>query len=226
MNREARGINREARIIKKIGLFGGTFNPVHLGHAILAERVYTDFKLDELIFIPSKLPPHKNVTGAAVRDRYEMVKLAAGALGDNFKVSDFEITSEGISYTHRTVKHWRENHPDDAIFFIAGTDIFISIGSWQNWEDLFNQCNFIVVNRTGTDFDEVLRTIPPIPLDRVVKSDEYKGEISGRIILYTMPAVDISSTEIRVQMDEKMLLDDIYNYIKERNLYKTSVKGE
>ena len=119
--------------MKKTGLFGGTFNPIHIGHAVLAERVYSYFKLDELIFIPSKLPPHKDTPGTTAEERYEMVELTANALGKGFSVSDYEIKSDGISYTHRTVCHWRREHPNDALFLITGTDIFITIGKWQEW---------------------------------------------------------------------------------------------
>ena len=154
--------------MKKTGLFGGTFNPIHIGHAVLAERVYSYFKLDELIFIPSKLPPHKDTPGTTAEERYEMVELTANALGKGFSVSDYEIKSDGISYTHRTVCHWRREHPNDALFFITGTDIFITIGKWQEWEDLFNQGNFIVVNRAGPGFAEILETIPPGLKKRVI----------------------------------------------------------
>lgn len=209
--------------MKKTGLFGGTFNPIHMGHAVLARRVLEDFKLDELIFIPAKLPPHKNVEGVSAIQRYEMAKLTAEALGGGFKASDYELASEGVSYTYKTVKHWREMQPDDAVFFITGTDIFASIGRWHNWLELFELCNFIVVNRPGMNFEELDKYIPEELKCLVVPFEEYECGLHGRIILYNMPPVDISSTFIRGKMAEgvkELLPDSVYEYIMKNKLYK------
>jgi nicotinate-nucleotide adenylyltransferase len=215
---------RQGEFIVKIGLFGGTFDPVHIGHAVLAERVQSHFALDELVFIPSKLPPHKKTLDTTAKERYEMVLLAAKTLGDSFSVSDYEIKSEGVSYSHRTVKHWREHYPDAALFFITGTDIFLTVATWQNWEDLFNHCNFIVVNRTGTDFAQLLAELPESLTRRVIQANEYNGELLGKVIFFQMEPVDISSTEIRGKLAQEhshsMLLGDIQDYIENKRLYK------
>ena len=92
--------------MKHIGLFGGTFNPIHIGHLILAINVYTDFSLDELIFIPSKIPPHKSL-GTPPEKRFEMVQLAINNLKYNFKVSNVELKRKGVSYTYKTLIHYR-----------------------------------------------------------------------------------------------------------------------
>lgn len=207
--------------MRKIGLFGGTFNPIHIGHAILAERVYAAFGLDELVFIPSKLPPHKSNINTPASERYEMVRMAAETLGKGFSVSDYEMKLEGISYTYRTVSHWRQEHPDDALFFITGSDIFITIDTWQHWQDLFGICNFIVVNRTGTDFTSMLKRLPPTLIPRVVPFSRYANERAGKIILFNMPPVDVSSTEIRDKNTgwREMLMGDIRRYIDNKGLY-------
>jgi nicotinate (nicotinamide) nucleotide adenylyltransferase/ribosome silencing factor RsfS/YbeB/iojap len=222
--------------MRKIGLFGGTFNPIHLGHARLAYNVYKDFGLDELVFIPSKLPPHKAVPIPTAEDRYNMALLTAQTLTDrtlegNFYVSDFEIKSEGISYTYLTLKEWRRRYPQDALFFITGSDIFISIESWQNCFELFDLANFIVANRK-VSFEEVLAAIHKPLLERVVYWEDYgreKERESGSIIFYRMEPIDVSSTALRGQFAkpsglgqnfEEELSEDVYKYILEKNLYE------
>lgn len=208
----------------KIGLFGGTFNPIHVGHLALAENVTDSFGLDRMIFVPSKVPPHKTEGVIAPELRLRMVELVAAGLGDRFVVSDFEIHEEGVSFTLKTLRHFRDEYKDDAIFFACGTDIFASIGSWYESEALFDYVNFIVVSRSTMSFEELLRTIPQTLLDRVVDADEYKDEKSGKIILYRMPEVDISSTEIRSILEESYrranLPDGVYEYIAENRLYR------
>ncbi|TCK62609.1 nicotinate-nucleotide adenylyltransferase [Seleniivibrio woodruffii] len=208
----------------KIGLFGGTFNPIHIGHLALAENVTDSFSLDRMIFVPSKVPPHKTDGVIEPELRLKMVQLVAAGLGDRFIVSDFEIHEEGVSYTLKTLQHFRDAYCDDAIFFACGTDIFASIGSWYEYEALFDYVNFIVVSRSTMSFEELLKTIPPKLLERVVQADEYNNEISGRIILYRMPEVDISSTEIRSILEESYrranLPDGVYEYIAENRLYR------
>ncbi len=214
---------------KRIGLFGGTFNPIHLGHAALAQNVFIDFKLDELVLVPAKLPPHKNVTGATPRQRYDMAELTADVLGAGFSVSDYELETDGISYSYRTVSHWRGANPDAALFFTAGSDIFATIGTWQKWRDIFDLTNFVVVNREGMPFNTMLKIIPAELNSRVIQYKDYEVGLYGKIILYNMRPVPVSSTQIRGRMAEgrcrEMLLEEVYDYIIENNLY-TCERGD
>ena len=209
--------------MKRTGLFGGTFDPIHLGHTALAVEVMVAMCLDEVIFIPSGLAPHKDRVGASSADRYKMAALTAAILGKGFSVSDYELSKKGTSYSYLTLKYFRSKKPDDALFFIAGSDIFASIGKWQRWREIFELTNFIVADRTGDGFGAMLESIPPELSGRVVCADAYQGDKAGRIILFKMPPVDISSTLVRgCVADEscpELLLEEVYHYIKEKKLY-------
>ncbi|QAR33559.1 nicotinate (nicotinamide) nucleotide adenylyltransferase [Geovibrio thiophilus] len=208
----------------RLGLFGGTFNPIHLGHVTLAGNVFRDFKLDRLLLIPSSIPPHKKASVISPELRYEMVQLVAEKLGNGFEVSDVEVNSTEVSYTYKTLKKFRTDYPDAEIFFIAGTDIFATIESWQYWRDLFGLANFIVVNRSSVSFEDMMSRIPVTLKERVVTPDGFKGEKYGRIILYSMSEIDISSTEIRDMLDAEYrkanLPEDVYEFIRTNNLYR------
>lgn len=208
----------------RTGLFGGTFNPIHIGHIALAENVTDSFDLDRMIFIPSKIPPHKAGNVLEPEKRLEMVKLSAELLGGRFMVSDYEIASEGVSYTLKTLMHFRAVYPDDEIFFACGTDIFASIESWYEYRQLFDYVNFIVVSRSMVSFGKMLEAVPNWLHDRVVREDQFTGEKAGKIILYEMPPVDISSTEIREVLEASYrkanLPPVVYEYISEKGLYR------
>ena len=209
--------------MKYIGLFGGTFNPIHTGHLTLAINVYNDFSLDELIFIPSKIPPHKNL-GTPPDKRFEMVKLAINNLKHNFKVSKVELKRKGISYTYKTLTYYRRIYKEDSISFICGSDIFATIDKWENWNELFNLANFIVVNRKEMPF-EVMHTLIPAELkERIVEKDEFSDALYGKIVLYKMGEIEISSTDIREKLrGNKMpefLTENVYKYICKNKLYQ------
>ncbi|MDR2105383.1 MAG: nicotinate-nucleotide adenylyltransferase [Deferribacteraceae bacterium] len=219
--------------MRKVGLFGGTFNPIHLGHARLAYNVYNDFELDELIFIPAKLPPHKEAPCSTPEDRYNMVQLAAQelnaqGLNGSFSVSDFELKADGISYTYLTLIEQRRLFAEDALYFITGSDIFITIESWQKSLELFELSNFIVVNR-DVSFEKLLSTLPQELLSKVVEYPAYKEPSkAGDIILYMMDALKTSSSALRSQFAKsdgikefgEDLLESVYKYIVEKKLYE------
>lgn len=207
--------------MNKIGLFGGTFNPIHIGHAALASNVKHDFSLDKIILIPSSIPPHKNATGATPEQRYEMAALTAAFLGEGFEVSRYEIDHEGLSYTYLTLLHYRKKYPEAALFFIAGDDIFATINTWQNWRELFELTNFIVVDRDGTGFDSMLKILPEELQTRLIAHSLYKNEKYGKIIKYNMKPIDVSSTQVRIAkgMCNEMLLQEVYDYITSKKLY-------
>jgi nicotinate-nucleotide adenylyltransferase len=210
--------------LKKIGLFGGTFNPIHIGHLNVAKTVYDDFKLDKLYFIPSKIPPHKNLGPTTPKQRLEMVKLAVKNLEGNFIVSDYEIKKKGVSYTYLTLKYFRKRYRDDILFFITGTDIFATIDTWNNWEKLFELSNFIVVNRKELSFIDLFNIIPGKLLKIVRNIDTFENVKSGRIIIHRAKEIDISSTYIRdlikTKEMKKFLPENVLNYIEKNEIYK------
>ncbi|MBZ4642401.1 MAG: nicotinate-nucleotide adenylyltransferase [Deferribacteres bacterium] len=210
--------------MKKIGLLGGTFNPIHIGHLNIAQAVYDNFKLDELHFIPSKIPPHKNLGLTPARDRYEMVKLAIENMKGNFFVSDFEIRKKGVSYTYLTLKHFRKNYPDAQLFFVTGTDIFATIQTWNNWTKLFELANFIVINRKELSFVELFTKLPENILSIIRNLDNFENTLYGRVVIFKAKEIDISSTQIRNLLNSgeisSFLPKSVVEYIRKKNLYK------
>ncbi|MEI6438122.1 MAG: nicotinate-nucleotide adenylyltransferase [Candidatus Omnitrophota bacterium] len=190
--------------MKKIGLFGGTFDPVHLGHLLMARAAMEQMGLDKVIFIPSCVPPHKKApTLFTASDRMKMVRLAIKGIAE-FEVSDFEIKKGGKSYSVDTVRHFRELYAaDDRMFFIVGGDAIKQLDTWKDVDVLKTLCSFVSVNRPGYP----------------------RGEEKLKYHAVTMNGIEMSSTEIRKRiLAEKsiqfLVPDKVLNYIKKHHLYK------
>lgn len=199
--------------MQRIGILGGTFNPIHLGHVIAAQEVLYKMKLDSIIFIPSGSPPHKNDSQlASARDRYEMVKLAIKD-NDNFLISDIEINRIGKTYTYDTLVELHKMYYGNKLYFIIGFDALREIDMWRKAEDLFKLTEFIVVNR-GNRSGEMEYEIE--------KKESLYG---GKIHVVDIPNIGISSTEIRRRLKEGeairyLVSDDVMNHIKTKGLYR------
>ena len=211
----------------KIGVIGGTFNPVHIAHLRIAEEVRETFALDRVIFIPSASPPHKPLAGElSFRHRYTMVELA---VHDNprFAVSDIEGKRGGKSYSIDTLHALRRECPDDEIFFIIGSDSFCEIGLWREYAAIFAACNIVAVERPGSvvaDLTEVL------PVDIAGEFCYYGAEKrlahrSGYSVYYLEGVpLDISSSAIRNlahlgRSIRYLVPAAVAHYIKEHRLY-------
>lgn len=195
----------------KIALFGGTFDPVHNGHIALAERVLNDFSLDKLIFIPAGHPPHKQgrrITGAM--HRYRMVELAT-AHNPKFELSDFEVMSKTPNYSYLTISHFKEQFPEDEIFFLVGGDSFRDFPDWKCYRKLLTLCTFLVVPRPGIFGPQYL--------------EKFHGdEAPPRVLFVKDFACDISSTEIRARLSEGKPVSStippvVEDYIRKNRLY-------
>ncbi len=195
----------------RLGLFGGTFDPVHTGHIALAEQVLTELFLDRIIFLPAGNPPHK--TDKEVTDklhRFRMVELAT-AENPRFFVSDYEIRKETKSYSYQTVEAFRAMYPEDELFFIVGGDSFRDFPKWVEYEKLMSLCSFIVVSRPG---------IPPEGYFEGFRGDEKPP----RVFFVRNAAYDVSSTKIRAGFREQrfpmhLLPPAVAAYIQEHQLY-------
>jgi nicotinate-nucleotide adenylyltransferase len=216
----------------RIGLFGGTFNPIHLGHLRAAEIVQKRFLLDKVLFIPSYTPPHKNsVEIAPPFARLEMVKIACSSY-PQFLPSSVEIEAKGKSYSILTVNKIEKMFPEAWIFFILGVDSFLEIETWREYEELLQLCFFIVVSRPGYRLEEA-KEITGKYRERMYEIPE-SGESSEiresllssfQIFLLPISALDIASTEIRNRAKKgsslkRMVPDAVEAYIKENRLYK------
>ncbi|MCX5685882.1 MAG: nicotinate-nucleotide adenylyltransferase [Candidatus Omnitrophica bacterium] len=174
----------------RIGILGGTFNPIHIAHLILAEEALSKLKLDKVIFVPTFIPPHKNVEGdARPKDRLKMVELAISG-NAAFEVSTFELDSKKKSYSIDTLKEFRRIYGDDAeLFFITGSDLLKDLFSWKNVNEIFKMSKFIVANRPGypvADVPKEAETVVITPIE--VSSEDIRKRIKeARSIRYLVP---------------------------------------
>ena len=196
-----------------IALYGGSFDPIHIGHLITAETALDTYDLEKVIFIPSYITPLKGrELEASDKNRFEMTKLSTkGNL--KFEVSDYEISNEGVSYSYNTVKYFKDTYQDEKIYFIIGTDRAKDLKKWYNIEELSKLVTFIFVARDGEKLEDI-----------VEKDDFYKG-IDYEIMI--SPIIEISSSLIRnrIKQNKKidyMVTDNCKSYIEELSLYGIS----
>lgn len=196
-----------------IGLFGGTFNPVHIGHLRAALEVKEGFDLDEVILIPAALPPHKMpVEVADAADRLQMLDLALeDTPGRN--LSDVELKRAGPSYTIDTVEYFRQMLPDQSrIYLIMGMDAFLEIDTWKSYEELLLKIPFIIINRPksgsvtndfGWKFMENYLT-SKISTDYVFSESQrcYRAKNKQPVYVFEVTSLDISSTRVRNLINE------------------------
>lgn len=199
---------------KKIGISGGTFNPIHLGHLIIAEMVRDKYGLDKVLFIPSGMPPHKNLNNVIEAEhRFNMVQQAV-ASNPYFIESRMEVDREGYTYTIDTLKNLRESYGKSAtLYYIIGADVLNDLLTWRNYQEVFGICEFIAVLRPGSC------------LEGFNKQMEYlRDTFSAKIHFIDTPLIEISSTDIRNRIKEgksiKYLVpESVEDYIKENGLY-------
>ncbi|RJP29027.1 MAG: nicotinate-nucleotide adenylyltransferase [Candidatus Omnitrophota bacterium] len=186
----------------KLGILGGTFNPIHVGHLIMAEEIREKLSFDHVIFVPTFLPPHKDSSDiASAGDRYKMVKMAIEG-NKYFSVSDIEIKRKGPSFTIDTLGELRKVYPKAELFFITGSDLLNYLDEWKDLDEIIKMVKFIVATRPG------------YPLEKI---PSYISKINIR-------AVDISAFEIRKSIREGksfryLVPDKVFRYILRKRLY-------
>jgi nicotinate-nucleotide adenylyltransferase len=213
----------------RIGIFGGTFNPIHVGHIRAAEEIREKYDLERVIFIAAAVPPHKEVEGGIQGERrMEMVRLAISG-NPHFSVSDIELKRPGKSYSISTIQFFRQKYgADSEIFFILGMDAFLEIGTWKSFQELFSLCHFIVMTRPGFDKPLSDTMLPPEIADAFVY-DGGGGRFIHRngysIYLQEVTFLDISSTKIREEVSKGrsiryLLPTEVERYIKRHHFYR------
>jgi len=189
---------------KKVGILGGTFDPIHNGHLEIANCALKQLPLDEIQFIPCNLPAHRATPLASSKDRLAMVKLATEN-NPKFTVNALELERPGPSYTIETVKALKK--PNQKLYFIIGADGYVSFKKWYHWQEIPNYCELVVYNRPGYDISAI-----------------HHPEISDQVTILNMPPCDISASKIRQLIQEKTyvanaLPKEVYQYISDKKLY-------
>ncbi len=222
--------------LNRTGLFGGTFNPIHLGHVGSAREVQQRFALDHVVFIPSALPPHKTpVDIVDATDRFEMTRLAISDDTD-FSISDIELERTGPSYTIDTVLHFNQALPRDTqLFFIVGLDAFLEMDTWRSYRMLFDSIPLIVITRPGIGPAKALENAANVEAYlREHVSSGYRFDAVKRccvdpekqpVYLHGVTPRAISSTRIRDPVRRGMpigslVTEAVESYINAQGLYR------
>lgn len=205
-----------------IGIFGGTFDPVHYGHLRSALEVKEIFRLDEVRLIPSAQPPHRQAPQASVAMRLEMLKLAVQNQ-PGFIVDTREIDRAGASYMVVTLESLRHDFPGQSLLLFIGSDAFNQLTSWYEWQRLFDFAHVVVLTRPG--FSTI--QLDDFFIDRqAVSKQELLEHLAGKLYFQAITQLDISATAIRTiiarQRNPVFLLPDaVIAYIKQNRLYQT-----
>lgn len=192
----------------RVGIMGGTFDPIHIGHMLAAEAAYDTYRLDRVWFMPSHIPPHKQGAGVAGEERLQMVKEAVQS-HSAFEAIDHEIRRGGVSYTFQTIRELQALHSGAEFYFIIGADMVNFLPHWEHIEELAQRLIFIGVRRPGYE----------------LALDELPAFLHDRVMLADMPVVDISSTDIRERIAaghsvRYMVPDRVYEYITRGSMYE------
>lgn len=215
---------------ERIGVFGGTFNPVHIGHLKAAAAVQKRFSLDRILFIPSFIPPHKESAGIASPDeRLRMVELAIRGRS-TFIPSAIEIRAKGRSYSILTLNRIKRLYPRAWIFFILGVDAFLEIETWREWERVLRRCLFIVVTRPGYRLKEAEKVLGEACRNQIRSVSHFEKVRerwfpAHRIFLLPIEPNNISSTEIRRRIQAGRSIKGqvpaaVESYIQKHGLYQ------
>ena len=201
-----------------IGIYGGTFDPPHIGHVTAARAAMEVLGLDKLVLVPDAQPPHKALPegGAAPRQRYDMAVLATAALGKRAEVSDMELRRSGVSYTADTLAALREQYPDDTLYLLMGSDMFLSLHNWRRPEAIMAMAHIATFSREAEDESAAF----------AAQSARLEREFGAQVTVVPNPqVVELSSTEVRAALaqggGEDLLPPPVWGYIRREHLYGT-----
>ena len=199
--------------MKKIGILGGTFNPIHTGHLRLAEYARDEFGLDEVWLMPTGCSYLKDADAiVSAEHRLRMSQLAVTNY-PRMKVSDIEIVRQGNTYTYETLESMQEQYPDTELYFIQGADCLFTIEKWRHPERIFAACTILAAVRNATSMEAM-----------EAQRNHLEQKWGAKVHLLNMPEIQISSTEIRNRLKQDksvqgMLPEEVISYIKEKGLY-------
>lgn len=200
---------------RKIGIMGGTFDPIHIGHLILGESAYEQFKLDKILFMPAGNPPHKRNRrgGATDEQRVEMVRAAIRS-NPHFDLSLAEMNEDGYTYTYRTLEQFQRENPQDELYFIIGADSLFDFDTWKEPERICKICSLVVATRNQTSNA------------RLDAAMEYmRQKFDGVFLKLDTPNLDISSGILREWLEKGRsaryyVPDGVMEYIQKHKMYE------
>ncbi|MGE4282457.1 MAG: nicotinate-nucleotide adenylyltransferase [Clostridia bacterium] len=199
---------------RRIGIMGGTFDPIHYGHLVIAEAARVKFDLEQVIFVPSGNPPHKKGQEVLDRTHRYLMTLLAIATNPYFEVSRNEVDREGYTYTIDTIRNFDVEFKGEAqLFFITGADALNEILTWKEAEKLLSVCKFVAATRPGYQAEELIKDIEYLTVN-----------FNGQIHFVEVPSLAISSTDIRERIRnglsiKYLLPEPVENYIYKNRLY-------
>ena len=207
--------------MRKVGIMGDTFDPIHIGHLILGENAYLQLGLDKVVFMPSGNPPHKlNREGrASDMQRMDMVKLAI-ATNTHFEISDIEMNEEGYSYTFRTLERLNAEHPDTRYYFIIGADSLFDFDKWMNPQRICNACTLVVATRNHTSNSQLDAAIMHV-----------RTKYQADVVKLDTENIDCSSHQIRSWVAQGHTVkyyvpDTVINYMNIYGVYSGGKDGQ
>ncbi|MDX1507883.1 MAG: nicotinate-nucleotide adenylyltransferase [Woeseiaceae bacterium] len=211
--------------MKPIGVFGGTFDPIHYGHLRTAFEMLQALRFDEVRFIPCGDPPHRGVTFASAEQRLEMVRVATeGQAG--FVVDDRELRRDGPSYTFDTLSALREEFPRRSLGLIVGMDAFLGLPSWHRWDEILEIAHIVVAHRPGWKAPDIGPLGDMLNEHGTHRVDDLHEKASGCVHIHAVTQLEISSTEIRELVDAGrdprfLMPDAVRDVIAESRCYGT-----
>lgn len=199
---------------KKIGIMGGTFNPIHVGHLFLAEQAYEQFLLDSVMFLPSKIPPHKK--NSEIASEYHRTNMILAAIDGNshFSLSTLELDRPGVTYTIDTMRQLQKQEPENEYKFIIGADSLFHLHEWNQANDLMNMTEFLVATRNHHTYEEMYRY-----------AETLKEIYHASVQFIKIPAMEISSSDIRKRIADGKTIrylvpEQVEAYIRKTELYR------
>lgn len=206
--------NTEKAGVRRVGIMGGTFNPIHIGHLLLAENAYSAFGLDQVLFVPSGCSYMKKQSG--ILDPDTRLRMTALAVADNphFQVSDIEIRRSGYTYTCETLEQLEKENPDTEFFFLAGADSLFAMETWKDPEIIFQKATVLAAVRDDCGNSRLSE-----------QAERLREKYHGRICLIPSGNVEISSSDIRSRIQEGrsiryLVPERVREYIEENGLYR------
>lgn len=202
---------------KKIGIMGGTFDPIHIGHLVLGEKAYEQLHLDKIWFMPSGNPPHKRNRAGRATDEQRVAMVQKAIAGNpHFELSLVEMNDSGFTYTYHTLENLKKQDPDTDYYFIIGADSLYQFSTWMKPERICKACTIVVAVRDHVQFDELE--------EQMLRMEKLYG---GRFLRLDTMNIDISSQELRQWHKEGKSLryyvpDAVNDYINENDIYKAT----